>query len=280
MQLARDQLARAHRLMRTIRAFEERVHQGGATGDSPGFVHLYAGQEAPAVGVCLDRAMNPAARFRDMFGGTARTPMVPRATFGAGTSSAGQHSQTLHPVLTRIPGLKVVPSNPHDAEGSLIQAIRDDDPVVFLEHKAPHDAEGEVPDASCGVPFAEARVVREGGGATIVAFGRLVGVAARAADAPAREGVDRAVLDPRTTSPPDRDTISGMVEETGRLVVVDEASPRRGMAAGVARLVAEGASGALEALWGLRLGSVSYPGGEAYEARAARRLWHQRSPDL
>lgn len=200
------------------------------------------------IGVCLDQVMNQAAKFRYMFGGKARTPMVLRATFGAGTSSAGQHSQALYPVLTHIPGLKVViPSNPYDAKGLLIQAIRDDDPVVFLEHKALYDTQGEVPDASYTVPFAEARVVREGADATIVAFGRMVDVAARAADALAREGVDCAVLDPRTTSPLDRDTILEMVEGTGRLVVVDEASPRCGMAADVAGLVAEEAFGALKA---------------------------------
>ena len=200
------------------------------------------------IGVCLDQVMNQAAKFRYMFGGKAVTPMVLRATFGAGTSSAAQHSQALYPMLTHIPGLKVViPSTPHDAKGLLIQAIRDDDPVIFLEHKAMYDTEGEVPDASYTVPFAEARIARDGGDATIVAFGRMVEVALRAADALAREGVECTVLDPRTTSPLDRDTILEMVEETGRLIVVDEAYPRCGMAADVAALAAEEAFGALKA---------------------------------
>ncbi len=200
------------------------------------------------IGVCLDQVMNQAAKFRYMFGGKAVTPMVLRATFGAGTSSAAQHSQALYPMLTHIPGLKVViPSNPHDAKGLLIQAIRDDDPVIFLEHKALYDTEGEVPDASYTVPFAEARIARDGGDAVIVAFGRMVDVAMRAADALARHGIECTVLDPRTTSPLDRDTILEMVEETGRLVIVDEAYPRCGMAADVAALVAEDAFGALKA---------------------------------
>lgn len=200
------------------------------------------------IGVCLDQVMNQAAKFRYMFGGKAVTPMVLRATFGAGTSSAAQHSQALYPMLTHIPGLKVViPSNPHDAKGLLIQAIRDDDPVIFLEHKALYDTEGEVPDASYTVPFAEARIARDGGDAVIVAFGRMVDVAMRAADALARQGIECTVLDPRTTSPLDRDTILEMVEETGRLVIVDEAYPRCGMAADVAALVAEDAFGALKA---------------------------------
>lgn len=200
------------------------------------------------IGVCLDQVMNQAAKFRYMFGGKAVTPMVLRATFGAGTSSAAQHSQALYPMLTHIPGLKVViPSNPHDAKGLLIQAIRDDDPVIFLEHKALYDTEGEVPDASYTVPFAEARIARDGGDAVIVAFGRMVDVAMRAADALARQGIECTVLDPRTTSPLDRDTILEMVEETGRLIVVDEAYPRCGMAADVAALVAEDAFGALKA---------------------------------
>lgn len=200
------------------------------------------------IGVCLDQVMNQAAKVRYMFGGKAVTPMVLRATFGAGTSSAAQHSQALYPMLTHIPGLKVViPSNPRDAKGLLIQAIRDDDPVIFLEHKALYDTEGEVPDASYTVPFAEARVARDGGDAVIVAFGRMVDVATRAAEALAKQGIECAVLDPRTTSPLDRDTILEMVEETGRLIVVDEAYPRCGMAADVAALAAEEAFGALKA---------------------------------
>ncbi len=198
------------------------------------------------IGVCLDQVMNQAAKFRYMFGGRARTPMVLRATFGAGARSGSQHSQALYPIFTHIPGLKVViPSNPHDAKGLLIQAIRDDDPVIFLEHKMLYDMRGEVPDGSYTVPFGEARVVREGGDATIVALGRMVGRAEEAANALAKEGVQVTILDPRTTSPLDAETILEFAEETGRVVIVDEANPRCGMAADVAALIAEEAFDAL-----------------------------------
>src|ERR1017187_2268127 len=120
------------------------------------------------LGVCLDQIYNQAAKFRYMFGGKAVTPMVIRAMFGAGIRAAAQHSQALYPILTHIPGLKVViPSNPYDAKGLLIQSIRDDDPVIFLEHKVLYTVEGEVPEESYVIPFAEANVVREGSDVTV-----------------------------------------------------------------------------------------------------------------
>jgi pyruvate dehydrogenase E1 component beta subunit len=200
------------------------------------------------IGVCLDQVMNQAAKFRYMFGGRARTPMVLRATFGGGARSASQHSQALYPILTHIPGLKVViPSNPADAKGLLIQAIRDDDPVIFLEHKMLYDEMGEVPDKSYATPFGEARVVREGKDATIFALGRMVGRAEQAAKVLAGEGISVSIVDPRTTAPLDTDTILEYAEETGRVVVVDEASPRCGMAADIASLIAEEAFDSLKA---------------------------------
>ncbi len=192
------------------------------------------------LGVCFDQMFNQAAKFRYMFGGKAVTPMVVRATFGAGSRSASQHSQALYPIFTHIPGLKVViPSNPYDAKGLLIQAIRDDDPVIFLEHKMMYEDTGEVPDGAYTVPFGEARIVREGGDATIVALGRMVKVAEEAAGKLAAAGIDCTIIDPRTTSPLDEETILDMVGETGRLVIVDESSPRCGMAADIAAMVAE-----------------------------------------
>jgi pyruvate dehydrogenase E1 component beta subunit len=200
------------------------------------------------IGSCLDQIMNQAAKFRYMFGGRARTPMVLRATFGGGARSASQHSQALYPIFTHIPGLKVVvPSNPFDAKGLLIQAIRDDDPVIFLENKMLYDEAGEVPDRSYTVPFGEARVLREGKDATIIALGRMVGRAEAAAATLAAEGIRVSVIDPRTTSPLDRDTILEFAEETGRVVVVDEANPRCGMAADIAALIVEDAFDALKA---------------------------------
>ena len=192
------------------------------------------------LGVCFDQIFNQAAKFRYMFGGKAVTPLVIRATFGAGSRSASQHSQALYPIFTHIPGLKVViPSNPYDAKGLLIQAIRDDDPVVFLEHKIMYDDIGEVPDCAYTVPFGEAAVVREGKHATIIALGRMVTIARQAAENLTKAGIDCTIVDPRTTSPMDEDAILEMAGATGRVVVVDEAYPRCGMAADIASLIAE-----------------------------------------
>src|SRR3989440_8855826 len=126
------------------------------------------------MGVCFDQIFNQAAKFRYMFGGKAVTPVVIRTMYGAGLRAAAQHSQSLYPIFTHIPGLKVVtPSSPYDAKGLLISAIRDDDPVIFCEHKALYDMTGDVPAESYAIPFGEANVVREGGDVTIVAIGRM-----------------------------------------------------------------------------------------------------------
>ncbi len=192
------------------------------------------------LGVCFDQIYNQAAKFRYMFGGKAKTPVVIRTMIGAGFRAAAQHSQCLYPIFTHIPGLKVViPSTPYEAKGLLIQAIRDDDPVIFCEHKALYAMEGEVPEESYTIPFGEANIVREGSDVTIVAFARMVGFAQKAAAALAKEGISCEIIDPRTTSPLDEDTILESVENTGRLVIVDEASPRCGMAADIAALVAQ-----------------------------------------
>ncbi|MFC7306539.1 alpha-ketoacid dehydrogenase subunit beta [Streptomyces monticola] len=200
------------------------------------------------MGVCFDQIFNQAAKFRYMFGGKAITPVVVRTMYGAGLRAAAQHSQSLYPVFTSVPGLKVaLPSSPYDAKGLLIQAIREDDPVIFCEHKALYDMVGEVPEESYAVPFGEAAVVRDGEDVTIVALGRMVSVALEAAAELAGGGVRCEVVDPRTTSPLDEDTILESVERTGRLVVVDEAGPRCGLAADIAALAARQAFGALRA---------------------------------
>jgi pyruvate dehydrogenase E1 component beta subunit len=190
-------------------------------------------------GVCFDQIYNQAAKFRYMFGGKATTPLTIRTMIGAGFSAAAQHSQAIYPIFTHIPGLKVVlPSNAYDAKGLLIQAIRDDDPVIFCEHKLAYDLACEVPDESYTIPFGEAAVPREGRDVTIVAFSHMVNHAIAVADELKADGLSVEVIDPRTTSPLDEDTILESVERTGRLVVVDEASPRCGMAADIAALVA------------------------------------------
>ncbi len=175
-----------------------------------------------------------------MFGGKAKTPMVIRTAIGAGFRGGAQHSQTLHPLFTMVPGLKVVmPANPYDAKGLLISAIRDDDPVIFMESKVLYDMEGEVPDEAYRIPFGEANIVREGKDLTFVAFGAMVPRALAVANTLAAEGISVEVIDPRTTSPLDEDTILESVAKTGRLVVIDESPPRCGLAADISSLVAD-----------------------------------------
>ncbi len=191
-------------------------------------------------GVCFDQIYNQAAKFRYMFGGKARTPMVIRTMWGAGIRAASQHSQSLYPIFTHVPGLKVViPSNPYDAKGLLIASIRDEDPVIFFENKVLYSVEGDVPEESYVVPLGEANIVREGGDVTVVAIGRMVSLAEQAAAELADDGIDVEIVDPRTTSPLDTDTIYESVEHTGRLVVVDEANPRCSLAADIAAQVAQ-----------------------------------------
>lgn len=200
------------------------------------------------LGVCFDQIYNQAAKFRYMFGGKAETPVVIRTMYGAGFRAAAQHSQCLYSLFTHIPGLKVVmPATPYDAKGMLIQAIRDNDPVIFMEHKMLYTLEGEVPEESYTVPFGEANVVREGDDITVVTLGRMVHLADQAAQAMQKNGVHVEVIDLRTTSPLDEATVLESVERTGRLVVVDESNPRCSMASDIAGLVAQKAFGALKA---------------------------------
>jgi acetoin:2,6-dichlorophenolindophenol oxidoreductase subunit beta len=193
------------------------------------------------MGVCFDPLLNQAAKFRYMFGGKTKTPLVIRTQFGAGFRAGAQHSQSLYPLFAHIPGLKcVIPSTAYDAKGLMIAAVRDDDPVIFFEHKVMYDeVSDEVPERPYTVPLGEASVVMEGDDISIVALGRMVHFAVDAAKQLARDGISCEVIDPRTISPLDEDTILESVERTGRLVVVDEAYPRCGMAADIASIVAE-----------------------------------------
>ena len=192
------------------------------------------------MGVCFDQIYNQAAKFRYMFGGKAETPVVIRTMVGAGFRAAAQHSQCLYPMFTAVPGLKVViPSNPYDAKGLLIQAIRDNDPVIFCEHKVLYTVEGVVPEDSYTIPFGEADIAREGEDITVVALGRMVHQALEAANTLSSDGISCEVVDLRTTSPLDEETILESVENTGRLVVVDEANPRCSIATDISALVAK-----------------------------------------
>lgn len=199
-------------------------------------------------GVCGDQIINQMAKFRYMFGGKATTPVTIRTLYGAGLRAASQHSQCLYPVFTHVPGLKVViPSSPYEAKGLMIQSIRDDDPVIFFEHKALYEETEEVPDEPYAIPLGQARVARAGRDASIVTCGRMVRHALEAAQALADRGIDCEVIDLRTTSPLDTRTVLASVEKTGRLVVVDEANPRCNIATDISALVAEAAFGRLKA---------------------------------
>ncbi len=203
---------------------------------------------ADFVGVCMDQIWNQIAKFRYMFGGKSKCPVVIRLVYGAGFNAAPQHSQAVYSMMTSMPGVKVVmPTTPADAKGLLTQAIRDDDPVLFFEHKALYGVKGEVPDGDYVIPFGHARQVRAGEHVTIVAMGMMVGLAEKAADQLAQDGIGCDVIDIRTTSPLDEEAILDSVEMTGRLVVVDESPPRCSVAADICAMVANKAFAALKA---------------------------------
>jgi pyruvate dehydrogenase E1 component beta subunit len=192
------------------------------------------------LGVSLDPLLNQAAKLRYMFGGKARVPLTVRTLIGAGVRAAAQHSQCLYGLTTAIPGLKtVVPSCPYDAKGLLLAAIRDDDPVVFCEHKGLYFSKGPCPEEDFEVPLGKADVKREGEDVTIVAVGKMVSVALEAAQRLSDEDVSVEVVDPRTLSPLDEETLLDSLEKTGRLVIVDEATPRCNFATDVAALAAD-----------------------------------------
>ena len=189
------------------------------------------------LGVAFDPLLNQAAKLRYMFGGKARVPLTVRTLVGAGVRAAAQHSQTLYGMTSAVPGLKTVcPSNPADAKGLLLAAIRDDDPVVFCEPKSLMYAKGAVPEGDWTVPLGRAAVVRAGSDVTLVGVGRTVGTALEAAERLAAEGTSAEVLDLRSLAPLDEEAILASLAKTGRLVVVDEAPPRCGIASDVAAL--------------------------------------------
>lgn len=194
--------------------------------------------------VTLDQIINQAAKFRYMSGGQLKVPLVIRAAQGGGAGFASQHSQCCEAWFMHSPGLKVaVPSNPADVLGLLKSAIRDDNPVVFLEHKVQYNDKGEVPDGEHVVPFGQATIVRAGSDVTLVAVQRMVGVALSAAEALAQEGISCEVIDPRTLVPLDLETIVGSVKKTGRLITVEESPHAGGWGAEVATRVTD------EAIW-------------------------------
>jgi pyruvate dehydrogenase E1 component beta subunit len=203
---------------------------------------------ADFIGVCMDQIWNQVAKFRYMFGGKSRCPITIRMPYGAGYNAAPQHSQVIHQFVSAMPGLKVVmPTTAYDTKGLLAAAIRDDDPVIFLEHKALYGVQGEVPDEDYVIPFGHARQVTQGDDVTILATGMMVGLAEKAAADLAQDGIGCDLLDLRTTSPLDEEAILDSVERTGRLMIVDEAPPRCSLATDLSALVAQKAFASLKA---------------------------------
>ncbi len=192
------------------------------------------------LGVCLDQIFNQAGKMRYMFGGKAKVPMVIRTLYGAGFRAAAQHSAVLYSIFTHMPGLKVVaPSTPYNAKGLLMAAIRDDDPVIFMEHLVLLDSSGPVPEGEYVVPIGKAEIARPGKDVTVVAIGRMRLFAMQAAEALAKDGIDVEVVDPQSLSPLDESTILESVKKTHRLVVVDEGNPRCSVANDIVTLAAQ-----------------------------------------
>lgn len=199
-------------------------------------------------GVCLDMIYDQGAKLRYMFGGKASCPMVIRTMIGAGMGAAGQHSGCHYSIFTHIPGIKtVIPSTPADAKGLLTAAIRDDDLVVFFENKMLYAMSDEVPEGEYIIPLGKADIKREGTDVTIVAISRMVQQAHIAAQMLQAEGISAEIVDPRTLSPLDEETILSSVAKTHRLVIVDEDNPRCSAATDIAALVADKAFTELDA---------------------------------
>lgn len=184
--------------------------------------------------LAMDQIVNMIAKIRYMLGGKVNVPLVIRAPFGAGGGSAAQHSQSFEAWFNHVPGLKMVtPITPYDVKGMLKTAIRDDNPVIFFEHKRSYQTEGEVPDEEYAIPFGEAAIRKEGSDVTIVSYSMMSLKAETAAHDLAKEGIDCEVIDLRSLLPLDYDTVMKSVKKTGRVVVVQEANLRGGLASDI-----------------------------------------------
>lgn len=192
------------------------------------------------VTLTMDQIVNQAAKMRYMYGGKASVPLVVRMPAGSGTGAAAQHSQSLEAWLCHVPGLKVVaPGTPRDAKGLLKAAIRDDNPVMFVEQKLLYRTEGEVPEEMEPIPIGVAEVKRSGTDVTVIAYGRMLPRALAAAEQAQAQGIGVEVVDPRTLVPLDHDTLIASVKKTGRAIIVHEACKTAGYGAEIAAMIAE-----------------------------------------
>uniref|UniRef100_UPI0035B28A78 alpha-ketoacid dehydrogenase subunit beta n=1 Tax=Kocuria rosea TaxID=1275 RepID=UPI0035B28A78 len=188
----------------------------------------------------MDQIVNQAAKIHFMLGGSVNVPLVIRAPGGSGTGAAAQHSQSLEAWFAHVPGLKVVmPSNARDAKGLLLAALEDPNPVMILEHKLLYKTSGPVPEGAYRTPLGVAEVVREGKDLTIVATGVEVSRSLEAAGLLAEQGIEATVVDPRTLTPLDTDTIFAAVKRTGRVLLVQEAVKTGGFISEISALIAE-----------------------------------------
>ena len=209
--------------------------------------------------VCMDQIANQVAKVRYMLGGQVKVPLVIRTQGGAGKSYAAQHSQSLEAWFAHVPGLKVVmPGTPADAKGLLKSAVRSDDPVMFIEHKLLYGEKGEVGEDDFVLPIGKAEVVRGGVDVTVVSYSRQLLTATKAAQALAEEGIECEVIDLRTISPLDMQTIINSLEKTGRLVIVEEGYKSFGVGAEISARIMEEAFDLLEAPVA-RVGSLDTP---------------------
>ena len=196
-----------------------------------------------------EQLVNQAAKLRFMFGGQSSVPMVLRTPAGSGTGAAEHHSQSFENWFVHVPGLKVVmPTSPYDVKGLLVSSIRDDNPVVFIEHKLLYKTKGEVPEELYEIPLGKADIKRSGKDLTIIATGIMVQKSLAAAEELAKEGIDIEIVDPRTLRPLDTETIVGSVKKTGKVLIVHEAVKTGGFGGELAGVIAESeAFGYLEA---------------------------------
>ena len=209
--------------------------------------------------LAMDQIVNQAAKIHYMSGGKMKAPIVFRTTLGATRRSAAQHSQSLQAWVSHVPGLKVViPSTPYDAKGLLKSAIRDENPVVFMEDKMMYKLKGPVPADDYTIPFGLADVKRVGEDITLVATSSMVQVALGAADKLKEIGISAEVIDPRTTAPLDKQALIESVKKTSRAIVLDEGYERYGVTAELASVIADGAFYYLDAPV-KRMGAMDVP---------------------
>ncbi|MGY0374706.1 alpha-ketoacid dehydrogenase subunit beta [Clostridium sp. JNZ J1-5] len=211
------------------------------------------------VTVAMDMIVNQAAKMRYMFGGKINLPLVVRMPIGAGVQASAQHSQSLEAWFTHVPGLKVVyPSTPEDALGLMMSSIKDDNPVIFFEHKLLYGISGEVAEDIKPIPLGVAKVQREGTDATVIATGKMVHEALNAAEKLSKEGISVEVIDPRTLYPLDKKTIFESIEKTNKVLVITEEHKRGGYGGEISAMISEECFDNLDAPV-VRIGALNVP---------------------